>query len=75
MPNIGKEKAVKFYALSILLASTITLIGIWFGATASGDSILLTINEYNEKYPELIMWAIAVPCISYLLITWLDDES
>lgn len=57
-------------AIGCMLACTTTMIGIWLSAAAQGDSITLTINEYGERTPELVMWAIVVPIISVGLHHW-----
>lgn len=38
---------------------------IWFLAFINGGQVIVTINDYSEMYPELIMWITFVPFMFY----------
>lgn len=61
---------VEVLAISFLFAFAVILAGIWFAAAATGNEITVTVNEYGERTPELLMWAIVVPIISVGLHRW-----
>ncbi len=56
-------KILNIYALLITTGFTIITAVQWFAAFFNGGKILITINNYNEMYPELIMWIILLPII------------
>ena len=62
-----KDISVIYYAKVFLLGSTITLLLIWFTAFFHGYHVIVTVNDYNEAYPELIMFIAAIPCLAILI--------
>lgn len=61
------DTTIEIIALSTLLGCTIILAAIWFAAAASGNSLTVTVNEYGERTPELLMWVVVVPVIAVWL--------
>jgi hypothetical protein len=65
-----KGAGVVLMAKCLLLASTISLIMAWFLAFFNGYHVIISINNHNEAYPELIMWIVGIPCI----VVWTYSE-
>lgn len=61
------KDAIELVAVSTLLGCTIVLAGIWMAAAATGNSLTVTVNQFGERTPELIMWTLVVPVISVWL--------
>jgi len=59
--------ALELVAVSGLLGSTIVLAAIWMAAAATGNSLTVTVNQFGERTPELVMWTLLVPVISVWL--------
>jgi hypothetical protein len=45
----------------------------WFVAYFNGDYVIVTINQYGEKFPELVLWIILVPIFAYGIYNGLKD--
>lgn len=56
-------KILNIYALIITTGFTLLAAIQWFTAFFNNGRVLITINTYNEMYPELIMWIIILPII------------
>ena len=67
---MAHKSVIEVLAISLLLVLSILLATVWFTAAATGNSITVTINEFGERTPELILWAIVVPIISVGLQHW-----
>ena len=65
-----KNNGIILFGKIFLLGSTLTFAVIWFTAFFTGNKVFVTINEYNEAYPELILWLIGILCISF----WIRAE-
>jgi hypothetical protein len=65
-----KNNGVVYFGKIFMFGSTLTLAVIWFMAFFTGNKIIVTINDYNEAYTELILWLIGIPCI----IFWIHAE-
>jgi len=61
------REVIEVIALATLLGCTIVLIGIWLAAAGSGNSLTVTVNEYGERTPELLLWVVTVPIIAVWL--------
>lgn len=68
--TIENKTLAEVLAIAVMLGCTILLAAIWFAAAASGNDILLTINDYGERTPELVMWAIVMPPVAVGLQHW-----
>jgi hypothetical protein len=69
----SRKTLLEVVTIASLLGCTIVLAGIWFAAAATGNSVTVTINEFNERTPELIMWTVIVPIIAYGLHQWVHS--
>jgi len=67
---MNRYRLIEVAALATLLANTITLAGIWFAAAASGNSVLVTVNQFGERTPELVLWTVFVPVLAVALYRW-----
>lgn len=65
-----KSNGIVLFGKIFLFCSTLTLGIIWFMAFFTGNKVIVTINDYNEAYPELILWLIGIPCIAF----WIRAE-
>ncbi|WP_277540227.1 hypothetical protein [Haloarcula laminariae] len=65
-----RSDLLEIVAIASLLGCTIVLAGIWMAAAATGNSLTVTVNEYGERTPELVMWTLVVPIIAYALHKW-----
>ncbi len=61
------KDTLELVSISTLLGCTIVLAGIWMAAAATGNSLTVTVNQFGERTPELIMWTVVVPVISVWL--------
>lgn len=64
------KDALELVALSTLFSCTIVLGGIWMAAAATGNSLTVTVNQFGERTPELLMWTVLVPVITVWLHRW-----
>lgn len=62
----GVNLVAKVYVISMTFSLALT----WFTAFFNGYTILISINRYNEAYPELFMWVAGTPFI----LLWLHSE-
>jgi hypothetical protein len=72
--DMSKKDAVENMTMAILLSCTVLLAGIWFGAAGTGNSLTVTVNQFHERTPELIMWIVVVPLVSLGLQVWVSDD-
>lgn len=63
--EIPKLQFIKTFALLISYGFAMVTLSTWVAAYLNGGYITVTINQYNEMYPELVMWIILTP-----LLTW-----
>ena len=53
---------VSYWIMAFLACNFIFM---WFVAFFNGNHVLMTINDYGEANPELVMWILILPVIFY----------
>lgn len=74
MDAVKKRRLIEIWSITVAHALTLLLLLIWIGAYVNGNSLVVTINEYGEKYPELIIWAVVVPALTVGLHNYLSRQ-
>ncbi len=56
-------KFLNIYSLLITAGLSVFCFMNWLAAFFNGGTVLLTINDYGEMYPEIFVWIILLPII------------
>lgn len=59
------NQIIKMYSILVTYGLTLILLYVWVLAYISDGSIIIYINNYGEALPELVMWIILIPVITY----------
>lgn len=64
---------MKIYGFVNLLAAFVLMVYTFTVAYVGGGyEVIVTINDYNEAYPEIAMIIIAIPCIIYFIYNYMN---
>ena len=58
-------KFIKMWGIIIAYSFAIVMSYVWFVAFFNGDMVLITINDWGEKWLELAIFIVAIPLIAY----------
>lgn len=53
-------------------ACTLTLAALWWAAFLSGGVVELTIVQYGEHYPEMVLWFLLTPVMLFSVYSYLQ---
>ena len=65
---------VKLYTVIVAIVFTTIVFQVWALAFYNGDSVVVFIDLYGEKYPELLLWIVAFPFLVYGLVSLLRQQ-
>jgi hypothetical protein len=67
------HETVKLLTVAWAMGFTVVICYVWWSAAFNGDAILITINQYNEKWTELVLGLIFIPFMFYGFFLFLFD--
>jgi hypothetical protein len=67
------HETVKMLTLAIAMGYTVIICYVWWSAAMNHNTILITINTYGEKIPELILGFFLIPFMFYGFYLSLKD--
>lgn len=67
------HEMVKLLTVAWAMGFTVIICYVWWSAAFNHNSIIITINTYNEKFPELILGSIMIPFMFYGFYLFLMD--
>lgn len=65
---------IKLYTVIISIVFCTVVFQLWAIAFYNGDSVVVLIDAYGEKYLELILWIFAFPFLAYGLVLLLKQQ-
>ena len=67
------KKLIQIFAYWFALGFATYLGDMWFLAFFNGMRVTITINDYGEAYPELFMWTLLIPILTFGFYMSLTD--
>lgn len=65
---------IKLWTMIVSVVFCTVVFQLWVIAFYNGDSVIVYINLYGEKWIELVLWIVAFPILAYGLLSMLGHQ-